>query len=99
MCVPVMVWASGHFLGGHDAPLHLFTAYVLELDGGVADVKVVLEQMIQLLQDAGTLRGRNVGDGHVAGHGTGLRPEAPYVEVMDIDDAFNLFHAGTNGGE
>ena len=55
MCVPVMVWAAGHFFGGYNAALHFFTAYVLELDGSVADVKVVLEHMIQLHQDACTL--------------------------------------------
>ena len=52
MRVPVIVWVTGHLLGWHHATFHLFTAYVFKLDGGMADVKVVLEHMVQLFQDA-----------------------------------------------
>lgn len=55
MRVPVMVLSTGHLLGWHDTALHLFTAYVLKLNGSVADVEVVFEQMIDLHQDASTL--------------------------------------------
>ena len=55
MRVPVMVLAPHHLLRRHHAALHLFTADVLELDGRMTDVKVVLEHMIQLHQDARAL--------------------------------------------
>ena len=29
----------------------------------------------------------------------GLRAEAPDVQVVDVDDAFDLFHAGANVGQ
>ena len=82
-----------------NAALQLLAADVLELDGGVADVEVVLEHVIELDQDAGALRRRNVGDGHVAGQGAGVRAEAPDVQVVNVDHALDGFHAGANLGE
>ena len=102
MRVPTMVLvavASGQFLRRHHASLEFSAADVLELDGGMADVEMVFEDVIELDEDAGALRRGNVGDGDVAGKGTRLRTEAPYVQVVDVDDAFNLFHAGADGGE
>jgi len=71
-------------------------AYVLELDGGVAYVVVVLEQVVEVEQDAGALGGGNVGDGDVAGEGAGLGAEVPYMEIVDIKDAFDGFHSGAD---
>jgi hypothetical protein len=51
----MLMWTAGHLFGGHNAAFHHFTAYVLKLDGSVADVKVVLEHVIELHQDACTL--------------------------------------------
>ena len=39
--------AAGHFFNGDDAALQLSAADVLELDGGVADAKVVTEHLVE----------------------------------------------------
>jgi len=58
---------AGHFFYRHYAAVGFRAAYVLKLDGGVTDVVVVLEDVVQVEQDAGALRGGDVGDGDVAG--------------------------------
>ena len=88
--------SAGHFFNGDYAAVGFRAAYVLELDGGVADVVVVLEQVVEVEQDAGALGGGNVGDGDVAGEGAGLGAEVPYVEVVDVEDAFDGFHSGAD---
>ena len=57
MRVPVVmaVASAGHLFDRHDAAFKLLAADVLKLDGGVADVEVVFEHMVQLDQDAGAL--------------------------------------------
>src|ERR1035438_8162234 len=47
--------ASGHLFNGDYAALELAAADVLELNGGMADVKVVLEHVVELEEDAGAL--------------------------------------------
>ena len=46
---------SGHFFDGNDASLQLIAANVLELDGGVGDLEVLLEHVVEFDQDAGAL--------------------------------------------
>ena len=91
--------AAGQFFNGDDTAVEHLAAGVLELDGGVANVEAVLEDVVEIDEDAGALRGGNIGDGDVAGEGAGLGAEAPDVEVVDVDDAIDGFHAGANGRE
>jgi len=97
--VAVMGVGGGHLFEGDDAALDLGAAGVLELDGGVADVEVVAEDVVELEEDTGALGGRYVGDGDVAGEGGGVGTETPDVEVVDVEDAFDLFHAGADGSQ
>ena len=60
------------------------------------DVVVVAQHVFQLHQNTFAFRWRNVGDGYVAGEGVALRAEAPHVEVVNVDDAFNGLHAGAD---
>jgi hypothetical protein len=56
--MPVVVrvlLAAGQFFRGNHAAFNLAAANVLELNGGVADVKVVVEQMVESLADARAL--------------------------------------------
>lgn len=57
--------ADGDGLGRRDATLKVLAANVLELDGGVADLKLLTEQTVELDENAGAFRRRNVGDGDV----------------------------------
>lgn len=63
---------AGHFCHGDYAAIEHLAACVLKLDGGVADVKVVLQHMVDLDKDAGALRRGNIGNGHMAGQSAGL---------------------------
>jgi len=69
---------------------------MLKLNGGVADAKVLAEQMIELDQNACALRRGNIGDRHMTGQSARLRAEAPDVQVVHIDHALDGFHAGAN---
>src|SRR5450755_1088648 len=71
-----------------------FAIYVLELDGGVVDVELLVEAGLYVAQDAFAYRRRNVGDGNVAGQGAGFRSDVPDVQVVDVVDAFD----GANRG-
>ena len=62
----MMPAASGHFFRGNDTPLERFTADVFKLNGRVTDVEVILEHVVQIHENAGALRRRNIGDLHVA---------------------------------
>ena len=46
---------AGHLFHRDDAPFELSAALVLELDGGVRNLEVRLQHMVQLLEDAGAL--------------------------------------------
>src|SRR6266568_3602672 len=99
MYMPVMAGthARRHLFDGNDASFQLFTAAdVLKLDGRVDDLKVLSQDMAKLDQDAGTFRRWNVGDGHMASEGVRVRAETPDVQIVHIDYAFDVFHAGTN---
>jgi len=60
------------------------------------DIEVGAQHVIQLHQNTFAFRGWDVGDRHMAGEGVTLRAEAPYVEVVDIENAVDRFHAGTD---
>src|ERR1700690_400189 len=87
---------AGHFFYGDDAAVGLRAAGVLELDGAVADVEVVFENVFEVDENAGALGRRDVVDDDVAGECARLRSKAPDMEVGDIEHAFNGFHAGAN---
>jgi len=55
--VPVVapVLVEGHLLNRNYAALQLFAASVLELNGGVSNLEVLLEDVVQPDQDAGAL--------------------------------------------
>jgi hypothetical protein len=56
--MPVMMVAvarAGHLRYRHDAAFQLSTTGVLKLNGGMGNLKVVLEHVVQLQQDARAL--------------------------------------------
>ena len=67
MWAVMLALPARHLFDGHYAAFELGAIQVLELDGGVADVEAIPEQLVEPGQDAAALRRRNVGDGHVAG--------------------------------
>jgi hypothetical protein len=73
---------------GQDA-LHVF-----ELDGGVEDVEAFAEDVVDAAEDGVALRRRHVVNQDVATEGTGFGTEAPDVEIVDVDDAFDLAQFG-----
>ena len=101
MRVPVvMVFVAtrltGKLFDGNNAAMKLRAIFMLELDGGVGDVEVLAQHVVEIDEDAVALRGRNVCDSDMAGQGAGLRAEAPHMKVVHVDDAFNSLHAGAN---
>ena len=88
--------AVGHFFRGDYAAVQDFAVFVFELEGGVADVVVVFEDVVDLLHDAGGCGGRDVGDGDVAGEGAGVGAKGPDMEVVDVEDAGNALHGGAD---
>jgi hypothetical protein len=74
MAVMVSVFACGpsHFRNWDDAAFEFRAAYVFELDGGVGNLEMLHEDMVELDQDAGALRRRNVVNADMAGEGAGL---------------------------
>jgi hypothetical protein len=46
---------AGHFFNGDDAAVGFRAADVFKLDGGVADVEMVFEDVVEIEQDAGAL--------------------------------------------
>jgi hypothetical protein len=68
--------------------------YVLELDGGVEDVEAFAENVVNAAEDGVAFRGRHVVDQDVATEGAGFGAKAPDVEIVDVDDAFDLAQFG-----
>jgi hypothetical protein len=99
VAVMVMVFLAG-FTGklfhGNNATMEFRAVFMLELNGGVGDVEVLAKNVVELDENAVALRGRNVGNGDMAGQGAGLRAETPDMEIMNIDNALNFLHAGAN---
>src|SRR5579859_6501760 len=94
--VAVIVAGCGHFADGDYAAVSDFAAFAFELDGGVVDVEAVFGERIDFEQDAIAFGGWDVIDLYVAGEGVGLRTEAPDVQVVDVDDAFDGLHTGAD---
>ena len=55
MMAAMSVGSAGHLFNGYDAAIGLRAACVLELDGAVADVEVVFEDVFEVEQNAGAL--------------------------------------------
>ena len=75
MRVTVMMLGSrvpNHFFHRHNASLKLTTADVFKLNRRMTDMKMITEYVVQLGEDAGTLRWWNIVDGHMAGQGAGV---------------------------
>ena len=74
--MPVAVVAvaapAGHLFHRYDASFHLLAAHVFKLNGRVADMKSLLEQVFEASQNACARRWRNVGDGHVTSQCAGV---------------------------
>ncbi len=88
MRVPVMMDVpSSHRLRGCNAALQGLATDVLELDGGVIDFELAVENIFKASQNAYAFRRRNICDRHMAGQGARRRSQAPNVEVVNIDHA------------
>ena len=70
------------------------TAHVLELHGGVRDVEALGQDFVDAPQDAVAGGGRDVLDQHMAAQRVRARPEAPDVQVVDVQDAVDRAHPG-----
>ena len=64
--------------------IEALAATVLELYGGVADAMLLAEKLVDLIQNAGARRGRNVGDRDVTGKRARLRTQAPDMKIVDV---------------
>ena len=87
---------AGHLLNGDNAAFQLTAADVLKLHGGVADVIVIAQDVIELDQDTRALRRGDVCDGDVAGKRARTGTEAPDMQVVNVDYTFDGFHAGAD---
>ena len=68
--------------------------YVFELDGGVQDVEAFAEDIVYAAEDGVAFGRGHVVDEDVAAQGAGVGTEAPDVEVVDVDYAFDLAEFG-----
>ena len=66
------------------------------LDGGVVDAKVVAQLMIHAGQDGFAGGEVHLDDLYVAGERVALGAEAPNVQIMYVDHAFDLRHCRPN---
>src|SRR5215469_15010705 len=71
-----------------------FTDDVLELNRRVTDVKLVVQAILDVAQDALAHRRRDVGDGNVTGERMRFGADTPYVQIVYIVDALD----GANDG-
>lgn len=95
----VVVRAGGFQFGWGGAAVGGFAAGGFELDGGVGDVELVAEGLIEAFEDATAVGHGHVADGDVAGEGVRAGAEGPDVEVVDVDDAGDGLHGFADGGE
>jgi len=85
----VMVMMFG-FADRDDAAVGDFAFDVFELDGGVDHAEIMLQDFFHVTENAFAGRGRDVGDGDVAGERVAFRADAPDVQVVDVIHALNL---------
>ena len=95
----VVVVAGWFEVGWGGAAVGGFAAGGFELDGGVGDVELVAEGLVEAFEDAATVGHGHVSDGDVAGEGVGAGAQGPDVEVVDVDDAGDGLHRLADGGE
>ena len=72
---------------------------VFELDGGVVNLKVVSEEVVESVKDGVALGRRHVVDQDVAAKGAGVGTDVPDVKIMDVEDAGNMAHGDGNFAE
>src|ERR1700691_1747415 len=97
MRVTMMMDVPGsHRFRRSNATLQRLTADMLELDGRMAYLELPVESIFEADENACALRWRNIGDRDVAREGARVRTQAPDVQVVNIDHAFNRFHDRTN---
>ena len=70
--VCVLAYRAGHLFEGDYATIQFAATGVLELDGRVRDLEMFLQYMIDVDEDAGAFRRRNVVDADMAGEGAGV---------------------------
>ena len=70
--------------------------YVLELDGGVVNVKKLEQLRIDLLQDGIAGRKRQVSNQNVAGERVRFRAQAPNVQIVHAQHAFHCADSGSD---
>ncbi len=58
---------AGHLFNRHYAALELSASFMFKLNCRVLNAEMVTQYVIQLHQNTGALRGRNVGDADMAG--------------------------------
>jgi hypothetical protein len=75
--------------GGGAVSLGQNALYMLELNGGVADVEALTQNIVDPPQDGVALRWRHVVNQHVATECARLRAQAPDVQVVHIDHALD----------
>src|SRR4029079_8680581 len=63
--------------------------YILKLNRGVPDLKARAQNIVDALQNRIAFRRRHIVDQDVAAEGTRVRSQAPYMEVMNVDDALD----------
>ena len=78
------------FAYGNDATMSDFTLDVFELDRSVDHLEIMMQHFFHIAQDPFADRGRDIGDGYVAGERSTLGTNAPYMEVVDVVHPFNL---------
>src|SRR5579863_5043070 len=88
--------SARHLFDRDHAAIENLAVFVFELDRRVADVEVVFENVMEVVQDPGALRRWDVGDGDVAGQRPGLRTETPDVQVVHIQNAGDCLHIGAD---
>lgn len=76
------------------APMCGFTDDVFELNRRMTDVKLVMQAILDVAQNALAHRWWNVGDGDVTGERVRLGANAPNVQVVYIVDALDSANDG-----
>ena len=75
----VLPCVTGQLFDWNHAAMGFGAVFVFELNCSVADVEVLVENVVEFDENAVAGGGRNVCDGDMAGHGAGLGAETPDV--------------------
>ena len=71
MLVAVVAATNLKLFRAHHAAFQLTATNMLKLNGGVADLEVLAQNMVDALKDDGTLRGGDIGNGDMRGQSPG----------------------------